>query len=199
MHQERMYLLQVHDDSKAEGERVNNVVSADKAKAAEAATPDHLKRPINAWAKLVEAFEDSPQYKDPALMKRIEQYRERAKAEEKRIDGIMAEKKAKWEQEQNPEMEAARAHFAGVEIPDEDRLDWEEAKGILDSGNAAKYYEVAAGLLERKRARIVGALDAKRGALDAAQKEHCDSHSELARLEATQQVTAHEAERLSNP
>ena len=140
-----------------------------------AALPDHARRPRNVWAELIEKWQ-SKSY-DPAIRAKIDRYAELAKAEDLRIDAIVAEKRRKHQIETDPAVKRALEHCACASqfaSGEDEKQDWNVARGLAEGGAVDAYWQLAFDLVGRAKEREAARLAAEADKL-AAQKQEFDA------------------------
>jgi hypothetical protein len=147
--------------------------------ALDASIPEHERRPMNPWTRLIKEWQS--QSFRPDVARKIKDYRRLEKIEEAKIDAIMDEKARVHAISTNPETIKARSLLATVAAgaTPEEEIAIARCQGLIDAGVADAVFDaiqpIVESRLQRIRAAIVDQAERK-SALDA-------SYSDLAEKE----------------
>lgn len=191
---ERSYLMQKQQDAQGEGRRLAGVVQADNAKAIDAATPGHLKRPRNLPAEALALYTAGQQFQTPELKRRIAKLREEAAAREKEIDAETAQRAKEYAIQSDPSVQDALRHCDSVAERLPELADgFAELRGLLEGGGTAvvqDYWRRAVELTSAAREKTANAVSKTGVVLNDAEQEYmkakvaferANAHSEFAR------------------
>jgi len=184
-YEERKALRKAEEEGRIAGKMVAARVKEEVREVLDATTPAHLKRPLNRFAALADQFEASPQYKNATLLARIAKYRALAIAEDRRIDAAMAERKRRWEIDNDPAVKEALAHCERAEqhADESEKGAWAVARGLAQADAVREYWAEAARLTGAARERTLAKLDEHGAALDNANRDYTQTHVELERID----------------
>lgn len=152
---ERRNIRRSEEQGRREGAQRAAIEEQAKKQAELDAVPEHERRPRNQWRDLIELRKRDAWRKDVAH--RIKIYEREARAEDERIDAIMAEKKKRHEVESHSEYARALGHFErasqGAES-EQEREGFARLHGLIEGGDFAGYWRDCQPLMEQRLQRI---------------------------------------------
>jgi hypothetical protein len=169
---ERRRIRQAEEQGRREAQQLAAIEEQAKRQFDYDATPEHERRPRNTWRDLIEMRKPDAWRKDVA--QRIKLYEKEARAEDERIDALMAEKQKRQELESAPEYARALAHWdrVSMDADADEAIELARLKGVIEGGGANRYWQEVHPLtetrLEKARAAVVeNARRQARTAVDA--------------------------------
>ena len=148
--EQRRRLRRAEEQGRREGVQRAAIEEKIRQQAEIDATPKHERRPRNPWRDLIEQWKGQ-EYR-PEIKRKLAKYAVEAKKEDARIDALLAERKRKYDIDNDPEVIRARTHLesarAGAEP--EEAVELARLSGILSAGQTGAYWDAATELMQNR-------------------------------------------------